>query len=80
MNKREGTLLNFGIKIFRIQVVCDTTNNDSSTSSLQSDLQAVQKKGKTTAHRRKGLHSFVKYMDSYSKSGFIQCPDNDQLP
>ena len=79
MNKRQGTLLNFGIKKSRIEGVCDATNNDSSTSSLQSDLQNVQK-GKTTSTQKKKSAFFRKYMDSYSKFGFIQCPDTDQLP
>ena len=35
MNKRQGTLFNFGIKKSRIEGVYDATN-DSSTSSLQS--------------------------------------------
>jgi len=39
-----------------------------------------KKRGKLPAHRRKSLHSLVKYMDSYLKFGFIQCPDTDQLP
>ena len=56
MNKRQGTLFNFGVKKSRIEGVCDATNKDSSTSSLQSDLQDVQKEGKTN---RKSLHSLV---------------------
>jgi hypothetical protein len=43
MNKRQGTLFNFYVKKSRIEGVCDRTNNDSSTSSLQSDFQDVQK-------------------------------------
>ena len=46
MNKRQGILFNFVVKKSRIEVVCDSKNNDSSTSSLQSDLQDVQKKKK----------------------------------
>jgi len=42
MNKRQGTLFNFGVKKSRIEGVCDAINNYSSTSSLQSDLQDVQ--------------------------------------
>ena len=38
MNKRQKTLFNFGVKKSRIEGVCDATNNDSSTSGLQSDL------------------------------------------
>jgi len=59
MNKRQGTLFNFGVKKSRIEGVCNATNNDSSTSSLQSDLQDVQKGRKLPAHRRKSLHSLV---------------------
>ena len=43
MNKKQGTSFNFGVKKSRIEGVCDVTNNDSSTSSLHSDLQDVQK-------------------------------------
>ena len=50
MNKRQGTLFNFGVKKSRIEGVCDATNNDSSTSSLQSDFQDVKKEGKTTSN------------------------------
>ena len=49
MNKRQGTLFNFGVKKSRIGGVCDATNADSSTSSLQNDLKDVQKEGKTTS-------------------------------
>ena len=59
MNKKQVTLFNFGVKKSRIEGVCDATNNDSSTSSLQSDLQDVQKRGKLPARRRKSLHSLV---------------------
>jgi hypothetical protein len=45
--KRQGTLFNFGVKKSRIEGVCDATSSDSSTSSLHSDLQDVQNKGKT---------------------------------
>jgi len=50
MNKRQGTLFNFGVKKSRIESVCDGTNNDSSTSHLQSDLQDVEKKGENYQH------------------------------
>lgn len=80
MNKRQGTLFNFGVKKSRIEGVCDATNSDSSTSSLQSDLQDVQKEGKTTSTQKKKSAFTRKYMDSYLKFGFIQCPDTDQLP
>jgi hypothetical protein len=59
MNKRQGTLFNFGVKKSRIEGVCDATNNDSFTSSQQSDVHDVQKGGKLSAHRRKSLHSLV---------------------
>jgi len=59
MNKRKGTLFNYGVKKSHIEDVCDTTNNDSSTSSLQSDFQDVQKGGKLPAHRRKSLPSLI---------------------
>ena len=58
MNKRQGTLFNFGVKKSRIECVCLATNNDSSTSSLQSDHQDVQK-GKTTSTQKKSMHSLV---------------------
>ena len=64
MNKRQETLFNFGVKKSRTEGVCDTTNNDSSTSSLQNDLQDVQKEKKKSAFTRK-------YMESYLKFGFI---------
>jgi len=50
MNKRQGTLFNFGVKKSPIEGVCDATNNDSSTSSLQSDLQMHRRRGKLQAH------------------------------
>jgi len=59
MNKRQGTLFSFGINKSRIEGICDATNNDSSTSGLQSDLQNVQKRGKLPAHRRKSPRSLV---------------------
>ena len=80
MNKRQGTLFNFGVKKSRIEGVCDATNKDSSTSSLQSDLQDVQKKGKTTSTQKKKSAFTCKYMGSYLKFCFIQCPDTEQLP
>jgi len=52
MNKRQGTLFNFGVKKSRMKVLSDATNNDSSTSSLQSDLQDVQKEGKTASTQK----------------------------
>jgi len=51
--KRQGNLFNFGVKKSRIEGVCDATNIDSSTSSLHSDLQDVQKEGKPTSTRKK---------------------------
>jgi hypothetical protein len=71
---------NFGVKKSRIEGVCDATNSDSSTSSLQSDLQDVQNEGKTTSTQKKKSAFTHKYMDSYLKFGFMQCPDIDQLP
>ena len=79
MNKRQGTLFNFCVKKSRFEGVCDTANNDSSTSSLQSDLQDVKKEGKTTSTQKQKSAFTRKYMDSYLKFGFIQCPDTDQL-
>jgi len=79
MNKRQGTLFSFCVKKSRTEGICDTTNNDSSTSSLQSDLQDVQKEGKTTSTQKKKSAFTRKYMDSYLKFGFVQCPDTDQL-
>jgi len=80
MHKRQGTLFNFGVKKSRIEGVYEATNNDSSTSSLQSNLQDVRKEGKTTSTQNKKSAFTHKYMDSYLKFGFIQCPDTDQLP
>ena len=48
-------------------------------SSLQSDLQDVQE-GETTSTQKKMSAFFRKYMDSYLKFCFIQCPNTDQLP
>jgi len=79
MNKRQGTLFNFGVKKSRIEGVCDATNNDSSTSSLQSDIQHVQKEGKTTSTQKKIFTFIRKYMDSYLKFGLIQCPGTEHL-
>ena len=59
MNQRQGTLFNFGVKKYRIEGVCDATNNDSSTSSLQRDLQYVQKEGKTTSTRKKSTWTAI---------------------
>ena len=53
MNKRQGTLFNFSVKKSRIEEVCDATINDSSNSSLQSDLQDVRKERKTTSTQKK---------------------------
>ena len=80
MNKRQGTFFNFGVKKSRIERVCDATNNDSFTSSPQSDLQDVQKEGKTTSTQKKKSAFTRKDMDSYFKFCFVQCPDTDQLP
>jgi hypothetical protein len=74
MNKRQGTLFNFGIKKSRIEGVCDAT------SSLQNDLQDVQKEGKTTSTQMKKSAFTRKYMASCLKFGFIQCPGTEQLP
>ena len=61
MNKSQGILVNFGVKKSRTDGVCDATNNDSSTSSLQSDLQdlLVQKEGKTTSTRKKSTWTAI---------------------
>jgi hypothetical protein len=80
MNKRQGTLFNFGVKKSCIEGVCDAANNDSSTSNLQSHLQDVQKEGKTTCTQKKMSAFTRKYIESYLKVGFIRCPDTDQLP
>jgi len=82
MNKSQGILVNFGVKKSRTDGVCDATNNDSSTSSLQSDLQdlLVQKEGKTTSTQKKKSAFTPKYIDRCLQFGFIQCPDTDQLP
>jgi len=79
MNKRQGTLFNFDVKKSRIESVCGATNNDSSTSSLQRDLQDVQKEWETTSTKKKKSAFTRKYMESYLKFGFIECPDTDQL-
>jgi len=59
INKRQGILFNYGVKQSRIEGVCGATNNDASTSSLQSDLEYVQKKGKSNSTQKKILHSFI---------------------
>jgi hypothetical protein len=46
MHKKQETLFNIGVKKSRIEGVCDATSNDSSTSSLQSNLQDVKTRGK----------------------------------
>jgi len=79
MKKRQGTLFNFGVQKSRIEGVCDAINNDSSTSSLQSDLQDAQKEGQTTSTRKKKSAFTRKYMESYLKFGFIQCPDTTSM-
>ena len=71
MNKRQGNLFNFGVKKSRIEGVCDTANNDSSTSNLQNDLQDVQNEGKTISAQKEKSAFTRKYMDSYLKFGFI---------
>ena len=38
MNKRQGSLFNFGVKKSRIEGVCDSTNNDSLTLTNCHDL------------------------------------------
>jgi len=55
-------LFNFGVKKSCIEGVCDTTNNDSSTSSLQCDLQDVQEEGKTTSTQKKKSAFTRKYI------------------
>jgi hypothetical protein len=52
MNSRQWTLLNFDVKESRIESVCDVTNSNSSTSSLQSDLQDVQIRGLLPAQKK----------------------------
>jgi len=64
-------LFHFGVKKSRIEGVCDATNNDSATSSLQSDLQNVQKEGKNTSTQKKKSVFTHKHMDNYLKFGFI---------
>jgi hypothetical protein len=59
INRKQGTSFKFDVKKFRIEGVCDAINSDSSTSSLHSDPQDVQKKGKLPTHKRKSLHSLV---------------------
>ena len=81
MNKRQGTLFSFGVKKSRIEGVCDATNNDSSISSLQNDLQDVQNEGKTISTQKEKSAFTLKHMDSYLKFVFIQChSDTDQMP
>jgi len=63
MNKRQGTLFNFDVKKSHIGGNCDVTNNDSYTSSLQSNLQGVQKEGKTTKTQKKKSAFTRTYMD-----------------
>ena len=52
MNKRQGTLFNFGVKKSCTEGVYDATNSDSSTVSLQSVLRDVQKEGKTASTQK----------------------------
>ena len=80
MNNRQGTSFDFGVTKSRIEGVCDATNSDLSTSSLQSDLQDVQKEGKTASTQRNKSAFTRDYMDSHLKSGFIRSPDTDHLP
>jgi len=39
-----------------------------------------KKRGKTASTQNKRSAFTRKYLDSYSKFGFLQCPDTDQLP
>ena len=80
MNEKQGTLFNFGVKKSRIEDVCGATINDSSTSSLQSNLTRYTKGGENYQHTEEKVCIHCKYMDSYLKFGFIQCADADQLP
>jgi len=73
-------LFNFGVKKSHIEDVCDAKNNDASTSSLQSDLQDIQKEGKTASTQKEKSAFTRKHTDSYLKFGFPQCPDTDRLP
>ncbi|XP_069679633.1 uncharacterized protein [Periplaneta americana] len=52
MNKRQGTSLNFGIKKFRTEGVCDSTTSGASTSSSQSDVQDKQEEHTSTQKKR----------------------------
>ena len=45
-----------------------------------SKIYSTKEGGKLPAHRRESLRSLVKYMDSYLKFGFLQCPDTGRLP
>jgi hypothetical protein len=55
-----------------LAVTSNPINSNSSTSSLQNDLQDIQKEGKTTSTQKKRSAFTCKYMESYLKSGFIQ--------
>jgi len=50
INKRQVILFNFVVKKSRIEGVFDATNNNSSTSSLQSDLHDVQTERENYQH------------------------------
>ena len=71
MNKRQGILSNLGVKKSRIEGVCDATNNESSTTSLQGDLQHLQRREKTTSTQEKKSAFTRKYTDSCLTFGFI---------
>ena len=73
-------MFNFGVKKSRIESVYDAKNNDSSPSSLQSDLQDVQKERQITSAQKKKFAFTRMYTDIYLKFGFTQCPDTEQLP
>jgi hypothetical protein len=60
-------LFKFGVQKSRSVGVCDATNSDAPTSSLQSDLQDVQLEGELPEQRGKGLHSPARtWTDVYS--------------
>ena len=73
-------MFDFCVKKSRIEGVCDAASNDSSPSSLQSDLQDLQKEGKNCRHTEENVCIHSKYMDIHLKFCFVQCPGTGQLP
>ena len=80
MNKRQGTLLNFGVKKSHIEGVCDAEMMIHPPQAYRAISKMYKRREKLPAHRKKTSAFTPKYMDSYLKFGFIEWPDTDQLP